>query len=155
KLVASGELIVDHGRGRNHVNHYRIVLPIAPEKANTRSSFVDEKEDLGFLFPDEKRGTDVPLLDAEKRNARTGKEEHTFLRSVINSQGNIDSTHRRSRAHARSRQASAASPSFERFYAAYPRHIAKAAALKAWLKLAPDPTTEAAIIADVQRRASG
>jgi hypothetical protein len=45
--------------------------------------------------------------------------------------------------------------SFERFWAAYPRHVAKLRALKTWRRLKPDAALEARILVAVQRDRRG
>jgi hypothetical protein len=47
----------------------------------------------------------------------------------------------------------AAQEAFGRFYAAYPRHVARAAAEKAWLKINPDVELSAVIISSAERYA--
>ena len=44
-------------------------------------------------------------------------------------------------------------PDFVRFYAAYPRHVARRAAVTAWRKLNPPPALVETILADVRKRA--
>ena len=47
------------------------------------------------------------------------------------------------------------SPGFDEFYEAYPRHVSKEPARKAWMKLKPDDDLREAILSDVHRRVTG
>lgn len=47
------------------------------------------------------------------------------------------------------------SPGFDEFYEAYPRHVSKEPARKAWMKLKPDDDLREAILSDVRRRVTG
>lgn len=56
---------------------------------------------------------------------------------------------------ARKRADKVISPGFDEFYEAYPRHVSKEPARKAWMKLKPDDDLREAILSDVRRRVTG
>ncbi len=141
KLEEAGEIRrVKSNGGRNRRNHYFITLSENPDK-------ITGKELQGKNYPElEGIKTLTPVsgaLNHHRTVNKSGAKAPEFSPS------------RRERKLTRRRDPDPAQlEAFARFYSAYPRHVDREAAQKAWLRLSPSPELQTLIMAAVARYAA-
>jgi len=139
KLEAAGEIRrVKSNGGRNRRNHYFITVTENPDTITGKELQGKNNPDIG----DTKTLTPMsPALNHHRTINKSGEPKGST---------SIPS-------HSKKRKLSPPDPvtlaAFKKFYAAYPRHVGEADALKAWIKLSPSAELVPEIMAGVARYA--
>jgi hypothetical protein len=139
KLEQAGEIrCVKSNGGRNRRNHYFICLSENPD--NITLTKLQGKNNT--VTSDRKTLTSTP--GALIRHRSVNKKDATEPTDSLSTKSKRKLT----------RSDPVAPQAFERFYQAFPKHVGRHDALKAWLKLKPDDGLIAVIMAAVERYAA-